>query len=129
MEKLRILVADAHTDVSYALQVALRQTQTIAGEVYNDIASIDDLLDRTTNVQPDLLVIDWQFPHLTEEHLAEVRRRCPPMKIVVLSIHAEIRETALKSGVDAFVSKADGSEHLMNTIQALIANRKISPTG
>lgn len=120
MEKLRILVADAHTDVRYALQVVLLQMVGITGEVYNDVASIDDLLSRITSLQPDLLLLDWQFPHLNDTHLAEVRRRCPTLKIIVLSIHAEMRATALKSGVDAFVSKADGAERLMSTIQTLI---------
>lgn len=123
MEKLRVLVADAHTDVRHALQVALPKMRGIASEVNNDVSSIDDLLDRISVLQPDILLLDWQFLYLDETHLAEIHRRCPSIKIIALSIHGEMREIALRSGADAFVNKADGAEHLISTIQHVIRER------
>lgn len=120
MKKLRILVADAHTFVRYALQVALPQMKGIAVEVVNEVTVIDELPARVDVLQPELLLLDWQLPYLTETHLTNVRHMCPHIKIIALSTHSEVRDAALKAGVDAFVSKGDGAEHLIEAIQNLI---------
>ena len=123
MEKLRVLVADAHTYVRYALQVALPQIHDIAVEVVDEISVIDDLVARVDVLQPDLLLLDWQLPQLNETLLIDLREQYSRIKIIALSIHAEAREAALNAGVDAFVSKGDGAESLIQAIQNLIESR------
>ncbi|NDJ77910.1 MAG: response regulator transcription factor [Chloroflexi bacterium] len=123
MKKLRILVADAHTYVRHALQVALPQMNGVAVEVVNEVLVIDELPARVDRLQPDLLLLDWQFPQLAQTHLIDVQHRCPHIRIIALSIHAEERDAALSAGVDAFVNKGDGAEHLIEAIRKLIEGR------
>jgi DNA-binding NarL/FixJ family response regulator len=123
MEKLRILVADAHSDVRYSLQVALPQMKGIAVEAVDEVTTVEDLPAWVAALRPDLLLLDWQFPRLTESHLVDIRRRYPPIRIIALSTHPEAQSTALTAGVDAFINKGDGAEPLLEAIQRVAAGR------
>ena len=53
------------------------------------------------------------------DELATIRARFPGVNILALSIKPEMRQTALKAGADAFVSKSEPAEGLLQALAAL----------
>jgi DNA-binding NarL/FixJ family response regulator len=65
---------------------------------------------------PDLLLLDWGLHGLVHEELAILRRMCPSLCVITLSGRPEVRQAALCAGTDAFVSKSDPPERLLEAI-------------
>jgi DNA-binding NarL/FixJ family response regulator len=112
---MRILIADDMPKVRTALQLLLSQqpTLTVVGEITNP----HDLLDRTQVLQPDILLLDWELAGFsTCELLPQLRRLCTQLYIVALSSQPEARDASLSAGVDAFISKGDAPEYVLDTL-------------
>jgi DNA-binding NarL/FixJ family response regulator len=77
-----------------------------------------------------LLLMDWELPGFQpKKHIAEIRRLCPLMKIVGLSVMVASRRDVLASQVDAFISKSDSPEHVISAIQDLMLKFPPANTG
>jgi len=127
---MRILLADDQPRVCSALRLLLEQEPwlTVVGEA----AESDALLTQVAALHPDLVLLDWELPDAngarpvrpddpgSGAHLfALLRRRCPDLRVVALSGRHEARRAAQEAGVDAFVSKGDPPERLLETLRAL----------
>jgi len=127
---MRILLADDQPRVCSALRLLLEQEPglTVVGEA----AESDALLAQVEAQHPDLVLLDWELPDEngpgsmrsdapgSGAHLfALLRRRCPGLRVVALSGRHEARRAAQAAGVDAFVSKGDPPERLLETLRAL----------
>ena len=127
---MRILLADDQPRVCSALRLLLEQEPglTVVGEA----AESDALLAQVAALHPDLVLLDWELPDAngagpvrpddpgSGAHLfALLRRRCPDLRVVALSGRHEARRAAQEAGVDAFVSKGDPPERLLETLRAL----------
>ena len=64
-----------------------------------------------------LVLLDWDLRGSAFELLPAVRRVCPEWKIVALSARPELRTAILVAGADAFVSKTDPPERLLEAIR------------
>ncbi|MEZ4769837.1 MAG: response regulator [Caldilineales bacterium] len=114
---MRVLLADDQDRVRYALRALLTlQTDTvIAAEAVN----VAELLDLASLTNPDLILVDWELPGLAmSAALPVLHRLCPASQIVVLSGIPEARVAALAAGADAFVSKGQSPERLLNALSA-----------
>jgi DNA-binding NarL/FixJ family response regulator len=128
---LRILVADDQWEVCSALQLLLSHENgmLILGQVRN----AQELLDSLEQTSPDLVLLDWELPGLVtpgahppskpDETLrltiADLKQKFPGVKLVALSCRPEARAEALAGKTDAFVSKVDPPEVLIETLNAL----------
>lgn len=113
--KLRVVVADDQADVRYALRTLLQLARELEAEVVGEVANTSNLLAQVEVLQPDVLLLDWKLPGTrVVEYL---RSLYPPMRIIVLSVRAEARQSALDAGADAFVYKGDPVEKLVEAIQ------------
>jgi DNA-binding response OmpR family regulator len=78
---------------------------------------VDDarnLLAAIDAAQPDVLLLDWELPHLVGPRmLVALRSRFPGLQVIVLSCQLENKQVALLSGADAFVSKIDPPDRLL----------------
>jgi DNA-binding NarL/FixJ family response regulator len=116
---MRVLVADSDPRVLKALNMLLKcePELSIIGES-RDAAS---LLAQAKELDPDLVLLDWELPgnSITEliQHLKKARTPC---KTVVLSRRPEARQAALTVGADAFVSKTDPADSLLETLGNLL---------
>jgi DNA-binding NarL/FixJ family response regulator len=70
-----------------------------------------------------VLLIDWELPGFQpKKHIPEIRRLCPQIKIVGLSVMVNPRRDVLASQVDVFVSKSDAPEYVISALQDLMLN-------
>ncbi|MBN1658399.1 MAG: response regulator transcription factor [Anaerolineae bacterium] len=112
---MRILVADRQAKVRFALRVLLERQPGF--QVVGEAANAADLFDHATIDSPELILLDWDLvAPMGAGTLLSLRRACPDVSVIALSGRAEARKAALDAGADAFVSKGDPPERLLNTI-------------
>jgi DNA-binding NarL/FixJ family response regulator len=128
---LRILVADDQWEVCSALQLLL--SHEIGMLILGQARDAQELLDSLEQISPDLVLLDWELPGLQTPGvqppskqdktlkltIADLKQKFPGVKLVALSCRPEARAEALAGKTDAFVSKVDPPEVLINTLNAL----------
>lgn len=116
---MRVLIADAHSEVRWALRTVIREEPglTVVGEV----SDAEHLLTQARALQPDLIILEWELPNQPTETvlpllLGALNHGC---QVIVLSRRPEARQAALAAGAGAFVSKADAPEQLLAALRRL----------
>jgi DNA-binding NarL/FixJ family response regulator len=70
---------------------------------------------------PDLVLMDVRMPEVDGlEATGQIKARWPQVKIIVLSMYIEHQDEALAAGADAFVSKGDAPEKLLDVVSAVM---------
>jgi DNA-binding NarL/FixJ family response regulator len=113
---MRVLLADDRARVRSALRVLLEQLVGI--EVVGEAAEVKGLLTQVKMTSPNLVLLDWELPGLRRNGaLSTLRQLGPDLCVIALSGRPESRHAALAAGVDAFVSKGDPPERLLDAIE------------
>jgi two-component system secretion response regulator SsrB len=113
-----VLLADRHHGLAEGLRGLL---ETAFGTVVM-VADEASLLEGAARLRPDLAVVDLSLARDSGlDWLRELRRRCPGLKVIVLSVHDEecVRSAAIEAGADAFVLKRAIATDLLATVDAL----------
>jgi DNA-binding NarL/FixJ family response regulator len=122
-----VLLADRHHGLTEGVRGML---ETAFGSVVM-VADEVSLLDGAVRLRPEVAVVDLS---LAREcglgWLRELRRRCPDLKVIVLSVHDEdcIRNAAMEAGADAFVLKRAIATDLLPAVDALGCVRRATMT-
>jgi DNA-binding NarL/FixJ family response regulator len=112
---MRILVADRQPRVRFALRVLLEQQPGF--EVVGVAADIQELLVQAGRTSPDLVLLGWELPGLAAvDSLLALRQIRSDLMVIALSGRPEARQMALDAGANAFVSKSDPPERLLDAI-------------
>jgi DNA-binding NarL/FixJ family response regulator len=120
---MRLLIADDQSKVRFALRVALERQP--GSKVVSEAIDTTDLLTQARSICPDILLLDWGLPDMpSSDLLRELRRICRHVSVIVLSEKPEVKPAALAGGADAFVSKGDPPEHLLEAINSCWRKRK-----
>lgn len=115
---MRILVADEQSKVRFALGVLLGRQPGL--EIVGEAADTGDLLVQTRASQPDLVLLHWGLQGSNgRDLLPALREACPGVSIIVLSAQPDLRQGALRAGADAFVSKCEPPECLLEAIRSV----------
>lgn len=115
---MRVVLADGDAGVRGALRLLL--THELDMQVVGEAADDVELWARLEETIPELLLLDWALPGTNaQEAIARLRAAYPGLRIVALSGHSEARPHMLAAQVDAFVSKADLPEHVLQSLRAL----------
>jgi DNA-binding NarL/FixJ family response regulator len=116
---MRVIVVDDEYQVRSALRLLLEQEQNV--EIVFDTDTLEGLLEQLQDICADLLLLDWdmRLPGLNNTVITNIRHRCPKMRILALSGRPESRVGALQAGVDAFVSKGDPPERLLQFLRQI----------
>jgi DNA-binding NarL/FixJ family response regulator len=113
---ITVLIADGRARVRYALGVLLRRQAGIV--VVGEADQAESLIEQAESLCPDLVLVDWGLPGLTNgRSIQTLRRRCPEISLIVLSGSPEAQQAALDAGADDFVNKTESAEHLLSTIE------------
>lgn len=115
----RVLIIEPHPDVRHALRVLLQRQHQAPLEVIGLLETLDSLPDTIARLQPDLVLVDWELAATHRSTIAALRALVPGVSIVALSVQPELRQDALDTGADAFVSKGDCAERLLQALMAL----------
>ena len=116
---MRVLIADAHSEVRWALRTVIREEPglTVVGEVSDS----EHLITQARTLQPDLIILEWELPNRSSEELLVLLAALNHgSQVIVLSRRPEARQAALDAGAGAFVSKADAPEQLLAALRRLI---------
>ena len=115
---MRLFIADARSEIRIALMMYLSREPGI--QVTGIAIEAPGLLAQVRATQPDVVLLDWQLPGASmQDLLADIRRLAAPPKIVVLSVNPEIEAPALAAGADAFISKNEPPDQLLETVRLL----------
>lgn len=128
---LRILVADDQWDVRSALQLLLSHetSMLIVGQARNAL-ELSNCLKQTS---PDLVLLDWELPGLDTPGtracspsdqdplmtIDDLQEQFPGVKLIALSCRLEARAEAMEDKIDAFISKVDPPEVVLQTLNSL----------
>jgi len=120
---MRILIADDQDRVRFALRVLL--TQQSGFQVVGEASYGEELLAQARDTAPDLALVDWELPGLREIGGSGVLRKVlPRVHIIALSSRIGARREALAAGADAFVSKGDPPEKVLEAISGFLDGTK-----
>ena len=120
-EPTRILIADHDPRVRAALQMLLGQNpEWVVGEN----SDVESMVKQIREFKPDLLLLDWEMPGCPAAALllALKKLKATP-KVIALSRRPESEAAALRAGADAFVSKANPPEEVLEALRTLAKGR------
>jgi two-component system response regulator DesR len=116
--KMRVLLTGGQTQVRSTLRWLLEHDPELY--VVGEAAEAQGLLAQAQKTQPDLILLDWELPGLQmTDLLPGLRALCDHPKVIVLSKRKEARREALAAGANAFVSKEEPLNWLVNTLRTV----------
>jgi DNA-binding NarL/FixJ family response regulator len=111
-----IILADPHPKSLWGLKTILQETPEL--EVIGEAIDADSLLALVTIRAPDLILLDMELPGKVMEDLIADLHAFPSRPVLVgMSTKPENGRMMLKAGADAFVSKSDQPDWLLETLQ------------
>jgi two-component system, NarL family, response regulator NreC len=117
----RILVADDHSALRRGVCTLLRSRDDM--EVCGEAENGKEAIEKTQELEPDLIIIDIAMPVLDGIGAArEIRKFMPHVAILVLSMHRGKRaiQEAKLVGAQGFVSKSQLAATLLNAVDAIL---------
>jgi DNA-binding NarL/FixJ family response regulator len=116
---MRVLLADNHVRVRWALRTYLREELGL--EMVAEVADATALLAEARTSSPDLILVEWDLPGEPMEGVLELLRdQGLHAHVVVLSRRPECERAALAAGADVFVCKAGPPGQLGAALHDLI---------
>jgi DNA-binding NarL/FixJ family response regulator len=119
----RILLADDHAVVRQGLQTLLKRDFQIVGAVRDGRT----LVREAERLEPDVVLIDISMPMLNGiEATLQLSQRSPRIKIVVLTMHADVTYATevLQAGASAYLLKNAPVEEIKIAIQRVLRGEK-----
>jgi DNA-binding NarL/FixJ family response regulator len=117
--RIRVCIAEDHETVRAGLRLLLEAQPDL--EVVCDAADGNLAVQRTKELQPDVLLVDISMPGLNGlEVTRAVRTSAPNVAVVVLSRHSEegYVQQLLAAGASAYVLKQSSTGELLHAIRA-----------
>jgi DNA-binding NarL/FixJ family response regulator len=117
----RILLADDHQLIRKGLRAIIEGNKDwlVCGEAENG----QEAIERTLELQPDLIILDVTMPVLNGLQAArQIRELAPATKILMLSMHdsPQLANEAVRVGADGYLTKTGARGDLLDTIAALL---------
>jgi DNA-binding NarL/FixJ family response regulator len=122
--KYRLMIAEDHTIVREGLQALLLSSGDF--EIVGQAENGRDAISRTSELMPDLVLMDISMPGMNGiEAIGEIRRRCPRVKILVLTVHTneEYIHACIRSGANGYIVKDASRAEFMTAIKSVVEGR------
>ena len=119
---IRIVVADDHELIREGVKKIIRSCADL--RIVGEAADLGRTIALVAQHTPDLVVLDISLPDYDGlDGLAELRRRFPEQRVVMLSMYAEERYavSALRAGAAGYITKAMAAEELVKAIRQVVA--------
>ncbi len=118
-KSIRLLLVDDHPVVREGLRSCLRHPRL---QIVGEAASGEEALSLTSQLRPDLVLMDINLPGITGlEAAARLRKLVPATKVLILSMldGREFVAQVASSGASGYVLKEAAPEELMEAIEAV----------
>ena len=122
MPKARILLVEDHIVVRQGLKALLSGESDI--EVVGEADNGREALQRVSDLQPDLVLMDISMPGLNGiEATRQICQNHPGVEVVILSMHSneEYVFQVLRAGASGYVLKQSDSSEVLTAIRAALA--------
>jgi len=130
MTPCQIVLADDHVLIRRGLKKIIDGQPFL--QVIGDVGDGLELLDLLRERCPDIILLDISMPNLRGiEAINQVKRICPQVKILILTMHSskDFLASALSAGADGYALKEDSDTELLAAIQrCLDGDLYIAPT-
>ncbi|MBC8166474.1 MAG: response regulator transcription factor [Bryobacteraceae bacterium] len=120
LKRTRILLADDHSVVrsGFRALLAAQPDFEVVGEVANGLEAVQ----RSVELQPDIVVMDVTMPNLNGiEATRRLAQDAPRVRVLALSMHKDsvyVREI-LRAGAKGYLLKDSGEDDLINAVRAV----------
>jgi DNA-binding NarL/FixJ family response regulator len=117
---IRVLLAEDHVMVRAGLQALLERAKDI--KVIGEASNGQEAVDLTSELKPDVLILDIMMPRLNGIQAAEqIHNLKLPVKILFVSMYSEagLVRQALQTGAKGYVLKTSAGEELLQAIRAI----------
>lgn len=120
----RILLADDNFDLRSALRLLLETRLSV--KVIMEARDMENVLAQVEDLHPDCIILDWELPgRPARKRVPVLRTLLPGLKVIALSARPESRQSALKDGVDAFISKTESPVVILEKLQEICCAAKV----
>jgi two-component system nitrate/nitrite response regulator NarL len=126
---VQILIADDREAIRK--QVSLILTSVPNLEVCAEAANGKEAVEKTRELNPDLVILDITMPILNGLDAARmIKGFAPDIPILVLTVHKsrQLMQEAQKIGVQGYVTKAEASQTLLRAVDAVLQKRTYFPS-
>ncbi len=121
-EQVKVLIVDDQLRARQSLK-ALLATWPLIGET-QEAANGQEAIQRIEQGQPDLVLMDVRLPVMDGLQATRyIKRYWPQIKVIVLSMYADYQADALAVGADAFMSKGESPENVLDRIFKVLNDR------
>ncbi len=120
MSKIRVLIVDDHVIVREGLRALLEAQPDI--EIVSEAASGEEAVNKTREVQPDIVLMDITMPGMNGlEATGQIRQHSPNVKILVLTMHEsdDYFFRSLEVGASGYFIKGGSSSELVTALRAV----------
>ncbi len=113
--KLRVMIAESNATVAQALELYLSFQPGL--KVLARVARVNAMFAALDEVQPDVLLLDWEMPGWTpRSDMQALLKVSPKLRIVAMGTRLESERNALALGAHVFVGKTQPVGDLINAI-------------
>jgi len=121
----RVYLAAAQREERSAFRILLLDLEM---QVVGEAADWSGLLAQAPATHPEIVLVDWDlFGKGSDPDLAELRVACVEAVIIVLVSHLDARQqAALSAGADAFISKGETPDRVVEHLRAAAESVRVS---
>lgn len=121
----KILIADDHQLFNDGMKMMLSAEEDIL--IVGQVFSGKDVLHAVHTLQPDLLLLDINMPHLNGLEVAEkLRSSHPALRIIMLTMYSDRKfvDDCSRLGVPGYILKNSGVDEVLNAIETVLDGKK-----
>ena len=118
---IKIIVAEKHTIIREALCLLISSIEDV--EIVGRAKDGEEAIKSTEEIMPDLLVMGLDMPKISGlEALLEIKRRCPGVRILVLTAYEDEEHVraSLKAGANGYLLKDASFDELVMGIRTVL---------
>ncbi len=121
---IKIVIADDHSIIRQGLKFIIGKYQDF--QVVAEAASSFDLMDRLSENQVDILIIDINMPgKFIIDTILDISDKYPDVKIIVFTVSPENQyaDSVFKAGAHGYLNKENDSEEIIEAIKTVCCGK------